>query len=64
MISRLEGGVFDKVNAVVLPSPVNSSIVLSSRLVNKANASTNEPKALSVDTGAELKTSVESDSIL
>ena len=64
MISRLEGGTFDKLNVVVLPSPVNSSIVLSSRSKTEATSPMNEPKTLSVATGAVLNTIVESDSIL
>ena len=61
--SLFEGNSFERVNAVVDPSAVNSSTVLSERSKLAATSPMNEPNILSVDTGAVLNTIVESDSI-
>ena len=54
---------FERVNDVVLPSPVKLSTVLSVRSKLGATSPMNDPNALSVDTGAVLNTIVESASI-
>ena len=61
--SRLAVASFDRVNVVVLPLAVNSSIVLS--VISKLGATSpiNVPNTLSVDTGAWLNTIVESAAI-
>ena len=62
-ISLFEETVFERVNVVVEPFAVNSSTVLSAISKLAATSPMNEPNILSDDTGAVLKTIVESDSI-
>ena len=61
--SWLDAISFERVNDVVLPSPVKLSTVLSVRSKLGATSPMNDPNALSVDTGAVLNTIVESASI-
>ena len=62
--SLLDGTVFESVKVVNEPFAVNSSIVLSERSKLAATSPMNDANILSVDVGAELNTSVESDSIV
>ena len=61
--SLFEGNSFESVNAVVDPSAVNSSTVLSARSKLAATSPMNEPNTTSDDSGAVLYTIVESASI-
>ena len=56
--------VFDNVNVVVEPFAVNSSTVLSAISKLPTASPINDANILSVASGAELNTIVESDSIL
>ena len=59
--SLLDETVFDNVNVVVDPFAVNSSTVLSAMSKLAATSPINDANILSVETGAELNTIVESD---
>ena len=62
--SLLDDTVFDNVNVVVEPFAVNSSTVLSAMSKLPTVSPINDANILSVASGAELNTIVESDSIL
>ena len=62
--SLFDGTVFDNVNVVVEPFAVNSSTVLSAMSKLAATSPINDANILSVASGAELNTIVESGSIL
>ena len=62
--SLLDETVFDNVNVVVDPFAVNSSTVLSAISKLPTVSPINDANILSVASGAELNTIVESDSIL
>ena len=62
--SLFDETVFERVNVVVEPFAVNSSTVLSAMSKLAATSPINDANILSVATGAELNTIVESDSIL
>ena len=58
MISRFEGGFFVRSNTVLLPSPTNSSILLSLASNVGMELEITVPKNMSVDKGADWKTTV------
>ena len=58
IISRFEGGFFAKSNTVLIPLPTNSSIVLSLASNVGMELEITLPKNISVDKGADWKTTV------